>query len=250
MMYRHTQPRLTVPNVSLMYQEVDTGALWAISARIDSAYFVRLQAATTDERAPEEQVFDAELLCRRLMCSLLLGARLYVEFERAGAVRLEGLEMPRAVDVTFGHDGGNEPYDESVIDWFRALSDTKWLERAASDVLLALRVPGENLVFLYRAFEWLKVGLNTDWKNLGAAVDVAQQNINHLKKSANSIRSAGRHAVPSGRKARIGTDVLGGWVQGTCHAIVHARGRIDPAWKSRLETSEDPWPIDEIAAEG
>ncbi len=58
-MYRHTHRRVTVPNV-VMYQEMDTGALWSISARIDSAYFVRLQAASTDKRAPEEQVFDAD----------------------------------------------------------------------------------------------------------------------------------------------------------------------------------------------
>ena len=190
--------------------------------------------------------FEADLMRGRLETSLLIGNDQFVEFQFEGRVLLTDLGTAGPFGATFGL-GDTDESDEgtAVVEWFGALTKHTWLRRAAEDVYMALKVPSENPLFLFRAFEWLQKGLDVSWGDLGATVDIHQTNLKRLKKEANSQVSAARHAVPSGRKLHFEDKVAGSWAHGALHAIAYARTVVDSDYKRGLEAEGNPYPLDE-----
>ncbi len=239
--YRHRHHHVTIPNVQIQMHERDTGNDWLIRGSIDIAYFLRFGELIKNPHGGES--FEADLMCRRLECSLLVGARQFVQFEPEGGAFLSKLEFaPFEASFLLGNLPDLQE-GSSVADWFAAFSQHNWLRRAAEDLHTAMKLPSEDMLFMFRAFEWLQKGLECGWSDLGAKVDVPQVNLTRLKKDANSWDTAARHAVPSGHKLHFGEDAMPTWIQGALHAIVHARAAVDTGYAQWLKDNKDPYPI-------
>ena len=140
--------------------------------------------------------------------------------------------------------GRTEPEgSDKVTDWFNAFSQFTLLRRAAEDAHTALTLKSEAILFVYRAYEWLKKELAVSWNDLGKAIDIPQSNLKTIKRMANDWDAASRHAVESGKKLRFEEEVLPGWVHGLLHGIVHTRCKLDPAFAACVERDGDPYPI-------
>ena len=167
---------------------------------------------------------------RRLECSLLLGSQQFVEFHVEGSVELSDLPSTEfGVQFGLGRSDDDDHQDGSnVADWFGAFSTYTWLRRAAEDTHTALKNPADDVLFLFRAFEWLQKGLKVRWSELGTHIDVPQADLARLKKQANHQRAAARHAFESGTKTHLD---LHSWGEGALHAIARARAAVDPEYK-------------------
>ena len=237
--YRHRHHHITVPHVDLGMHEKDTGSDWVIRSSVDLAYVIRYGELSKYDHGGE--MFEADLMKRRLECSFLVGNQQFVEFEREGHILIT--ELP---STPFGVAFGLAEVEDSkagteVARWFGAFTQHVWLSRAAEDIHTALKLPAEDVLFVFRAFEWLQKGLDVSWANLGERIDVPQHNLTSLKKRANNWDTAVRHAVTSGRKTRFGDDRS--WVHGALHAIVHSFAYVDPEYKEWLDLNEDSFPI-------
>ena len=238
--YRHRHNHVSVPYVDIGMHEADTGNDWVVRSAVDTAYFLRYGELLKYEQGG--QLFEADLMKRRLECSLLVGNRQFFEFELEGHTLITKL-LSRPFEAQFSLGCVDElEKGDSVGDWFGAFSQHTWLRRAAEDIYTAVKIPAEETLFIFRAFEWLQKGLEVGWADLGSRVDIPQVNLKRLKKEANSWDAAARHAVVSGNKQRLGESAPS-WVNGTLHAIVHARAAVDPAYKEWLGEHDDPYPI-------
>ena len=208
--FRHRHHHVTIPNVEILYHEANTGNDWVIRAGVDTAYLLRWGELLKYDHGGEK--FEAELVKRRLECSLLVGHSQYVEFQPEGFVLLTELDNGD-FQATFALGSLDESESgKSTADWFSSLTAHTWLRRAVEDIHTAIKLEQENVVFLFRAFEWLQKGLNVPWKDLGPCVDVPQVNLKRLKKEANNWNAGARHAVDSGKKIRFGEKELGSWI--------------------------------------
>lgn len=240
--YRHMQVRGAVPPIQFDYLEKDTGNYWRIWCTGDLLYLYRI-GEKLSSRNDAARRMDADLMVRRLECSLLLAKAGWFQFTCISRWKLSKLMTTKASTVVCGLIGAMSKDPSEIFDWFQAFSKYSLLRRAADDAYNALTIPSEAILFMYRGFEWLKKCLGVQWKEIGEAVNIPQENVNYLKKTANDPDLAARHASKSGLKVHFEQGVCTGWICGLLHGIVHARCKLDEPFAKKVEKLGDPWPI-------
>jgi hypothetical protein len=105
----------------------------------------------------------------------------------------------------------------------------RFIYRAAEDAVLALRVPTESFVFIYRGFEWIEDGLKISKKELAQGIGVPLKNLKQLGEIAN-VESGVRHATKTGVKMRANIENYSTWIAGLVDAINFARKRLESAF--------------------
>lgn len=240
--YRHTHQRVSVPALQFDYLEKDTENYWRIWGAGDLVYLYRI-GERLSLRNDEERMMDAGLMVKRVECSLLLAKVGWFQFTCIAGWEFTGVETTSSSTVGCRLGKAESEDSSEVIGWFQAFSQHSLLRRAAEDAHAALTIPSEAILFMYRGFEWLKKCLNVQWKELGEAVDIPQENVNYLKKIANDPDLAARHASESGQKVHFEQGVCSGWICGLLHGIVHARCKLDQTFAEKVKHLGDPWPI-------
>ena len=241
-LYRHDHHHMDLPLLDFYIYEESTENYWMVNASVDLAYLVR-----TGELVPPKdsgyQAFEADLIMRRLECAMLVANAGIFQFKLAGRTILWDVGLNDSTNISCALGTSNQDSDtaSSVKDWFIALSQWTWLERATEDVYKSAIMRSDSPMFIFRAFEWLQKGLQVPWKDLGHAVEAPQTNLKNLKKMANSPTSAARHAVESGKRLRLGDDIYAQWGQGALHSIVQARAKVDQQYESWVQQYGNPW---------
>ena len=69
------------------------------------------------------------------------------------------MELTYSDEVKRIHSGFSE---DNFRGWLQAICKTTFLRRAVDDAILAMRMPTEAFVYLYRGFEWLEDGLHIE----------------------------------------------------------------------------------------
>jgi len=238
-------PRNIAPRIMFQYLEKDTGNFWVIWAAAGHAYLYRLGDKLGQVDLAERK-HDAELMVRRLQASLLISKKGLFKYEFEGMWTLDKIQIERGISMVncVLPSTDSEKYDEDVVDWFRTFSTNTLLRRVAEDAYMAAAVQQESIFFLYRGFEWLKEAVgNPSWRELGSHIDIPQENINYIKRTANNPKEAARHAAQSGMKSYFGGEVCSSWVCGLLHGIVHVRCSTDPDFEKKVKKHGDPWPV-------
>lgn len=227
------------------YLESDTGNYWTIWASVGYAYLYRI-GEKLGEVDLADRKRDAEFMIRRLQASLLIGRKGLFKYDFDGMWTLNKITLDKKLSTVncVLPLSDLEEYDEEVPDWFGTFSTHTHLRRTAEDAYMASILQQESIFFLYRGFEWLKKGVgNPSWDKLGAMIDIPQQNIDYIKKTANNPEEAARHAAESGMKAYFEGEVCSSWVCGLFHSIVYIRCNLDKEFKEKIKKEGDPWPI-------
>ena len=218
-----------VPLLNIEYVERGTGLSWVVSCGGTRGYAVRHGEKLDDNL--EQQAADSHFMMRRVESALLLGA--VGLFHAVAAGRLIFRNVHGELSWTTHLDWPDLIAEKVSIadpaatyDWFSALTNHTVLRRAADDAHLALSHPHEALIFVYRGFEWLVVGMGVSWEDLANDVGVSVNEIRDLKKTAN-VETGVRHAAKSGIKMRASSDNYGSWVCGLFDAINAARARLE-----------------------
>jgi len=118
---------------------------------------------------------------------------------------------------------------EKFSGWLKAIVAHSFIYRAAEDAVLALRVPTESFVFIYRGFEWIEDGLKISKRELAEGIGVPFKNLKQLGEIAN-VDSGVRHATKTGVKMRANVENYSTWIAGLVDAINFARGRLEPSF--------------------
>jgi hypothetical protein len=101
-----------------------------------------------------------------------------------------------------------------------------FIYRAAEDAILALRMPTEAFVFIYRGFEWIEDGLRISKRDLAEGIGVPLKNLKQLGEMAN-VGSGVRHASKTGIKMRANLESYSTWIAGLVDAINFARKKVE-----------------------
>jgi hypothetical protein len=240
--FHHIGGQRSLPAVEFDYLERDTGNYWRIWGANDLIYLYRMGEELAS-RDYETRIMEAGLMVRRLECALVMAKAGWFNFALIAAWSFGRLVITDSSTVTCWLKQAESENIDAVLDWFQAFSQHNLLRRAAEDAYNALTIPMEDILFMYRGFEWLKKCLKVSWKELGATIQVPQQNIITLKKMANNPDLATRHASESGKKLHFEQGVCAGWICGLLHGIVHARCQIDSTFAEKVKEFGDPWPI-------
>lgn len=115
---------------------------------------------------------------------------------------------------------------EKFSGWLKAIVTHRFIYRAAEDAVLALRVPSESFVFIYRGFEWIEDGLKISKRELAEGIGVPLKNLKQLGEIAN-VESGVRHATKTGVKMRANVENYSTWIVGLVDAINFARRRLE-----------------------
>jgi len=243
--YSDKDPRVCVPRINFGYLESDTGNFWVIWASVAETFLYRLGDRLRSQDIADRK-FDSQLMVRRLEASLLIAKKGLFKFKFDGMWTLDKVEIDKDVSSVNCVLRATELEDKDgeVADWFQAFSKYSLLRRAAEDAYMASILEQESIFFLYRGFEWLKKAVgNVSWNKLGDAIDIPQENIKYIKKTANDPDAAARHAAQSGFKSRFEGEVCSSWVCGLFHSIAHVRCDLDPDFNVKVKKNGNPWPI-------
>lgn len=243
--YSDKDPRVCVPRINFGYLESDTGNFWVIWASAAEALLYRI-GDKLSSRDLADRKFDSQLMVRRLEASLLITRIGLFRFTFDSMWTLDKVEVVKDVSTINCVLRATELEDNEgdVADWFLALSKHTLLRRAAEDAYMASILEAESIFFMYRGFEWLKKAVgNVSWNRLGDAIDIPQENIRYIKRTANDADVAARHAAQSGFKSRFEGDVCSSWVCGLLHGIAHVRCSLDSDFEAKVKEDGNPWPI-------
>ena len=243
--YSDKDPRACVPRINFGYLESDTGNFWVIWASVAETLLYRV-GDKLSARDIADRKSDSRLMVRRLEASLLIAAIGLFKFTFDSMWTLDKVGIVKDVSTVNCALRATELEDTEgdVADWFIFFSKYPLLRRAAEDAYMASILESESIFFLYRGFEWLKKAVNdVSWNKLGDAIDVPQENIRYIKKTANDPNAAARHAAQSGFKSRFEGDVCSSWVCGLFHGIAHVRCNLDSDFDVKVKKDGNPWPI-------
>lgn len=221
-----------VPALNVDYQEENTGIQWRLTCGGTRGYTVRVGDGVYNDL--NEEAADSHFMIKRITSSLLLGRAGLFQAEAVGRILFRSLPNSITWDV---HLDAPEPFDAQdseevlgkVYDWCEVLCQSHVLRRAADDAHLALSIPHEALVFVYRGLEWLKAGQGIKWENIASDLGISMSQLKGLKKTAN-YESGVRHATETGNKMRACPRNYGTWVCGLIDGINRARQRLDPGF--------------------
>lgn len=219
-----------VPSFNIQYDESNTGKSWFISCGGTRCYLARGEAGHEVELS--EQAADSHFLMSRIIAALLLSGAGLFDFELKGRLVFRGVnpihwesiiefEPFWAEDIKRVHSVFST---EKFFGWFKAIINHRFIYRATEDAVLALRVPTEAFVFIYRGFEWIEDGLKISKRELAKGIGVPLKNLKSLGEIAN-VDSGVRHATKSGVKIRANTETYSTWIAGLVDAINFARSR-------------------------
>lgn len=220
-----------VPPINVRYVEKDTGWDWTFTCGGTRAYLVRAGdplSADSSQEAP-----DSHFMVRRITSALLLGGVGLFHPRAAGRILFRNMEGTVSWTSELDHPSTDKEESEnsaiSVMDWFGAICKHPALRRAADDAHLALALPHDALVFVYRGLEWLHEGLGTSWEELAKDMGVPFSEVRELKKTANT-EFGFRHATKTGGKMRADVLNYATWVCGLIDAMNVARTRLEPGF--------------------
>ena len=218
-----------VPKLDLGYAEKDTDIAWHINGGGARVYLARTGSKLVDDL--DEQSADSHFMMKRIVCSLLLARVGLFQPEACGRFFMRNIEgdLSWTTELDWPDpvpDTGDPAAIARFHDWFTALTMHTALRRAAEDTHLALTHPHEALVYVYRGFEWLVVGLGIGWDDLSTMIDVPPAELRNLKKQAN-VDTGVRHANRDGMKVRADIYVSGTWVCCLIDAINGVRGNLE-----------------------
>lgn len=231
--FRITSRRLhPLPSVGVGYRERESDDEWHVLAGGSRAYAVRISKALSPNHA--EQSADSHFVMRRLTAALLMGDVGLYEAEATGRFMIHQIDGDLHWTVHLDAPDPDAPAlsDEqrvAVQDWWSALTRHTVLRRAAEDAHLALSVPHEALVFVYRGMEWIVKHFDMRWDVLADEIGVAGREIRALKQLANDETGV-RHGSKSGQKLRAMLENYGSWVCALIDAINVARQRVEPGY--------------------
>lgn len=225
-----------VPNLNIRYDERDSSNSNFITGGGMRVYISRIGEHL--EQSAAAQAADSHFMIERVIAALLISGAGLFRYDAKGRIFLcapvETLQWTAQTDL--------EPYygerAQAVLASFDEGEFGSWLEcicaqtpirRALHDAVQALRNPVEAFFYIYRGFEWLKVGLGLSWDDIASDVGVTTRQIKDVGQIANDETGV-RHASVSGSKLRANTENVGTWIAGLVHAIECARARIDKSY--------------------
>jgi hypothetical protein len=223
-----------VPEFNFHYEERHTGLHWFMTCGGDQAYVLRTGKCEADF---SDQMADSHFMINRIVGALLMSrAGLFTPITRGRvffkSIRELNLEAQPFMEITYSdevkrvHSGFGE---DNFKGWLQAICETTFVRRAVDDAILAMRVPTEAFVYLYRGFEWLEDGLHISKKEMANAIGVNLKNLKDLGKLAN-VESGVRHASNTGVKIRANMLTDGTWICGLIDGINYARKKLDNAF--------------------
>jgi len=224
-----------VPPLNLRYDESDTGKRWFISCGGTRCYVARGEASHAVDLS--EQAADSHFLMSRIVAALLLSSGGLFDFQLKGRLVFHGSDpfhFDSAIEFEpFLTDEIKRVHSafstETFSGWLKAIVAHRFLYRATEDAVLALRMPTEAFVFIYRGFEWIQDGLKISKRELADGIGVPENNLKQLGQLAN-VESGVRHASKTGAKLRASLGNYSTWIAGLLDAINFARKRVEPAF--------------------
>lgn len=231
--FRLTCKRLSpVPHVSVGYRERQSGDEWHVLAGGSRAYAVRISDALSEDHG--DQSADSHFIIRRLTATLLMGGAGLYQAEATGRFMIHRIdrEFPWTVHLDEPDPDAaplSEEQNARFQDWWSALTQHTVLRRAAEDAHLALSLPHEALIFVYRGMEWIVKHFGIRWETLAHEIGVPRGEIRVLKQLANDETGV-RHGSRSGQKLRAMLENYGSWVCALVEAINVARERLEPEY--------------------
>jgi hypothetical protein len=232
--FRLTNNRgLRAPAFNVEYHERESDIVWKMTLGGSRAYLLRF--AGTLGRNLDEQATESHFMVRRFTSSLLLGGAGLFQAEAVGRLMFTDIKSEICWTAQLDRKDVTVPKasDEiaaAVLDWYGALCDHIVLRRAADDAHLAMSIPHEAYVFVYRGLEWLKEGLAVDWEQIADDIGVPSKDLREFKRLANHETGV-RHASKSGQKLRANAEHSAIAVCNLFDAIWAARKRIEPKWE-------------------
>jgi hypothetical protein len=223
----------SVPAFNFGYLEKSTGIEWRLTCGGTRAYMVRFGNPLSHDL--DEQAAESHFMMRRVTAGLLLCGFGLFEPEPVGRMLFTDI-IGEKVQFTSHLDNPNpdvgamaKERTDDFYSWVAAISTHTVLRRAAEDAHAALMHPHEALIYVYRGLEWLVVGMNMSWEDLGRDIGATPNEIRELKKTAN-VDTGTRHATKSGSKLRADPFNYGTWVIGLFDAINVARTKLEPGF--------------------
>jgi hypothetical protein len=234
-----------VPEFNFHYEERGTGVHWLITCGGDQAYVMQ---CGEHEEASRDQVTGSHFMIHRVVSALLMSrAGLFNPITR-GRILFKGsdnfdwsaqtfLELTYSEEIKRVHAGFTET---NFLGWLGVICDHTFLRRAIDDTVLALRVPTEAFIYLYRGFEWLEDGLKISKKEMAAAIGVEVKHFKELGRMANDFDSAVRHASRTGVKTRADLVTYSTWICGLIDGINYGRKKIERDFTRLIPLSQLP----------
>ena len=250
-------PGYFAPPFSIRYEERGSNNSFFINGGGTRLYVNRV--SDTLDPSIEDQAADSHFAVDRIVSALISGAGLFWASPKGrmfihppiGTLRWNvqiDLEPFYSERVRALHDA----FDTNEFgSWFAFICQNKPVRRALHDAVQAIKNPVEAFVYIYRGFEWLKVGLGLSWDDIACDVGVTTKQIRELGQLANDGTGV-RHASTSGLKLRADLDTYGTWIAGLLHATEAARARVDGSYavstpnrianKLKAAVQYDPYP--------
>lgn len=222
-----------VPSLNVRYDESNTVKSWFISCGGTRCYLARGEAG--HEVDLSEQAADSHFLMSRIVAALLLSGAGLFDFELKGRLVFYGINPIHWESVIEFEPFWTEEIKrvhsafsiEKFSGWLKAIMTHRFIYRAAEDAVLALRMPTEAFVFIYRGFEWVEDGLKISKRELAEGIGVPLKNLKQLGEMVN-VDSGVRHASKTGIKMRANLENYSTWIAGLVDAINLARKRVEP----------------------
>jgi hypothetical protein len=221
-----------VPHLNIEYREKDSDVVWNIVCGGSRAYIVKFAKLVEGEVG--DQAADSHFMVRRVTSALAIGGAGLFQAEAMGRLLFRGVEGKGSWSAQIDRREFEPPevspeIMDSVRDWYQALCRHTFLRRAADDAHLALTLPHETYIYVYRGLEWLKEGLGISWEDVAADVGAPLADLREFKKMANHETGV-RHASKSGEKLRTDLEGYGIAVCNLIDAIYGARKRLEPGF--------------------
>lgn len=226
--------RYFAPIININYQEKNGERLWQIQLGghriyvLEFGHFKEISDDITEEQAVNAHLF-VQTICA---CLVVTGCGLF-RFRAVGRILLKsrGIEEWGA-DLRPNDPNANIKSDEAIQetfeDWYGACTQNLMIRRSLEDLYNSLIYPKEAPIFVYRALEWIKEGMNLQWEDLPRYLNLPKKEIREFKKLLHHPEISVRHGRKSGKKLRADASLFGAWSANVLEILNAIRAETEP----------------------
>lgn len=222
------------PIIDFHYQEKSGDRAWHVNIGGRRIYvlgfgnFKRISDTTIEEEALNSHLF-VQTICA---CLAVIGCGLF-RFRAVGRIVLKAMQAKEwGVDLRPNDPHAKIESDEVIkaafVDWFGACSNDTMIRRSLDDLYNSLIYPKEAPIFVYRALEWIKEGMEISWDEIPRYLDLPQSEMKEFKKLLHDPEVAVRHGRKSGKKLRADAALFGAWSANILEILNAIRKEAEP----------------------
>lgn len=222
------------PIIDIKYKEKSGDRVWHINIGGNRIYVLAFgHFQKISDKAIEEEALNAHLFVQTICaCLAVIGCGLF-RFRAVGRILLKALEAKEwGVDLRPNDPHAKIESDEAINaafgDWFGACSNNTMIRRSLDDLYNSLIYPKEAPIFIYRALEWIKEGMEISWDDIPRYLDLPQSEMKEFKKLLHDPEVAVRHGRKSGKKLRPDAALFGAWSANILEILNAIRKEAEP----------------------